>query len=55
MGATTRGTGELMVAAATEVGGDGTLVVGLGGSATTDGGWGAIGAIEEAGGWAGCR
>jgi glycerate kinase len=53
MGATTRGTGELMVAAATEVGGDGTLVVGLGGSATTDGGWGAIGAVEEAGGLGG--
>jgi glycerate kinase len=53
MGATTRGTGELMVAAATEVGGAGTLVVGLGGSATTDGGWGAIGAIEEAGGLGG--
>lgn len=50
VGATTRGTGELMVAAARAVGGDGTVVVGLGGSATTDGGWGAIGAIEEAGG-----
>lgn len=53
MGATTRGTGELMVAAATAVGGDGTLVVGLGGSATTDGGWGAMEAIEEAGGLGG--
>ena len=53
MSSTTRGTGELMVAAATTVGGDGTLVVGLGGSATTDGGWGAIAAIEEAGGLSG--
>jgi glycerate 2-kinase len=50
MSATTGGTGELMVAAAADVGSDGTLVVGLGGSATTDGGWGAIRAIEEAGG-----
>jgi len=50
MSATTRGTGELMVAAVTDVGRDGTLVVGLGGSASTDGGWGAIRAIQEAGG-----
>jgi glycerate 2-kinase len=51
--ATTRGTGELMVAAATTVGREGTVVVGLGGSATTDGGWGAIGAVEDAGGLGG--
>ncbi|HEX4219586.1 MAG TPA: glycerate kinase [Acidimicrobiales bacterium] len=51
--ATTRGTGELMVAAAAAVGRQGTVVVGLGGSATTDGGWGAIGAVEEAGGLGG--
>jgi glycerate 2-kinase len=53
MSATTGGTGELMVAAAAAVGPGGTLVVGLGGSATTDGGWGAIRAIEEAGGLGG--
>lgn len=53
LSATTRGTGELMVAAATAVGSHGTLVVGLGGSATTDGGWGAIQAVEEAGGLGG--
>jgi glycerate kinase len=51
--ATTRGTGELMVAAATTVGREGTVVVGLGGSATTDGGWGAIRAVEDAGGLGG--
>ncbi|HEX7460428.1 MAG TPA: glycerate kinase, partial [Acidimicrobiales bacterium] len=38
MAATTRGTGELLVAAARKVGAGGTVVVGLGGSATTDGG-----------------
>jgi glycerate kinase len=49
--ATSRGTGELILAAARagptppE-----TIVVGLGGSATTDGGWGAVEVIEEAGG-----
>ncbi len=48
--ATTRGTGELLVVAARAVGPDGTVVVGLGGSATTDGGRGAIDAVEEAGG-----
>jgi glycerate kinase len=53
MSATTGGTGELMVAAAAAVGPGGTLVLGLGGSATTDGGWGAIRAIEEAGGLGG--
>ncbi len=54
--ATTRGTGELIVAAARSLdtavrGGDpGTVVVGLGGSATTDGGLGALRVVEEAGG-----
>jgi glycerate 2-kinase len=70
--ATTRGTGQLMVAAARALSGrsratspvdsapfDGeagargraaTIVVGLGGSATTDGGRGALDVIEEAGG-----
>ncbi len=73
--ATTRGTGELMVAAARSlvrhpgsppVGGAppsvlpgqgsqplGTIVVGLGGSATTDGGLGALRSIEERGGLGG--
>jgi glycerate kinase len=73
--ASSRGTGELIVAAAralseaapnprgrraevtgTETGGWGstpTVVVGLGGSATTDGGLGALNAIEESGGLAG--
>ena len=41
--ATSRGTGELLVAAARRVGPGGTVVVGLGGSATTDGGLGARG------------
>ena len=63
LGATTRGTGQLIVAAARSVSsaaGDqvagaapGTVVVGLGGSATTDGGEGALAAIEEAGGLGG--
>jgi glycerate kinase len=55
--ASTRGTGQLIVAAARSVaaepsaGGEpATVVVGLGGSATTDGGWGALSAVEEAGG-----
>ena len=51
MAATTRGTGQLIVAAARGLAGTGgTVVVGLGGSATTDGGLGALSAIEEAGG-----
>jgi glycerate kinase len=50
LGATTRGTGQLIMAAARTVGANGTVVVGLGGSATTDGGLGAIRAIEDAGG-----
>jgi glycerate 2-kinase len=48
--ATSRGTGELLVAAAARVGTGGTVVVGLGGSATTDGGLGALEAVEAAGG-----
>ena len=47
--ATSRGTGELIVAAARQVGPGGTVVVGLGGSATTDGGLGAVDAVGEAG------
>jgi glycerate 2-kinase len=74
--ATSRGTGELIVAAARNLshqgrrsppdpeaaidldsGGRGTptIVVGLGGSATTDGGLGALEAIEEAGGLGGVQ
>ncbi len=48
--ATTLGTGELLVAAARAVGPGGTVIVGLGGSATTDGGAGALEAIDRAGG-----
>ena len=57
LGASTRGTGQLIVAAARSVAAEpsggserATVVVGLGGSATTDGGWGALSAVEEAGG-----
>ena len=46
--ASTRGTGELLVAAARA--GARRILLGVGGSATTDGGWGAIEAIREAGG-----
>ena len=46
--ATSAGTGELIAAAAGE--GAGRILVAAGGSATTDGGRGAIGAIEAAGG-----
>ena len=45
--ASTAGTGEL-IAAAVEAGAD-TVVVGVGGSATTDGGAGAVAALEDAG------
>jgi len=48
LGATTRGTGELLLAAAAA--GARRVLVGVGGSATTDGGRGALEAIEEAGG-----
>ena len=53
--ATSRGTGELLVAAAARAGPGGTVVVGLGGSATTDGGLGALDAVESAGGLAGAQ
>jgi glycerate 2-kinase len=51
--ATTTGTGEL-IAAAVRAGAD-TVYLGVGGSATTDGGAGAIKAIERAGGLGGAR
>jgi glycerate kinase len=47
IGASTRGTGELIVAALET--GARTVLLGVGGSATTDGGAGAIAAIREAG------
>jgi len=60
MEATTRGTGQLLVAAARALaatasrsaadGSPPSIIVGLGGSATTDGGLGALDAIDEAGG-----
>jgi glycerate 2-kinase len=51
--ASTIGTGELIAAAAAA--GAGTVLLGVGGSATTDGGTGAIAAIESAGGLGGAR
>lgn len=51
--ASTRGTGEL-IAAAVEAGAQ-VILVAAGGSATTDGGLGALEAIEEAGGLRGAR
>lgn len=51
--ASTTGTGELIAAALAE--GARTVVVAAGGSATTDGGAGAIDAIEDAGGLLGAR
>jgi glycerate 2-kinase len=45
--ASTRGTGELIAAAAR--GGAGVVLVAVGGSATTDGGAGAVAALQEAG------
>jgi glycerate 2-kinase len=51
--ASTYGTGELIVAAAQA--GAQVIVVAVGGSATTDGGAGALEAIEEAGGLGGAR
>ena len=51
--ASTRGTGELILAAIEA--GAGEVLVAVGGSATTDGGAGAIEAIEEAGGLGGAR
>ncbi len=55
MSASTWGTVELLVAAARAVGSHGTVVLGMGGSATTDGGQGALEAIAEAGGLQGVR
>jgi glycerate kinase len=52
-GASTAGTGELIAAALAE--GARTVVVGAGGSASTDGGAGAIDAIEAAGGLRGAK
>jgi len=49
VGASSRGTGELIVAAA-RLPAVTTVVVGLGGSATTDGGAGALAAVEAGGG-----
>jgi glycerate 2-kinase len=51
--ASTRGTGELIVAAVAA--GAQVVLVAVGGSATTDGGAGAIAAIEDAGGLQGAR
>jgi glycerate kinase len=51
--ASTRGTGELILAAIEA--GAGEVLVAVGGSATTDGGAGAIAAIEEAGGLGGAQ
>src|SRR4051812_21085827 len=51
--ATSRGTGELIVAAVAA--GAQVVLIAVGGSATTDGGAGAIAAIEEAGGLDGAR
>jgi glycerate kinase len=48
VGATSRGTGELIVAAMSR--GAKRILVGVGGSATTDGGLGALEAIDDAGG-----
>jgi glycerate kinase len=51
--ASTTGTGELLLAATRA--GARTIYLGVGGSATTDGGAGALGAIEDAGGLDGVR
>jgi len=48
LAATTRGTGELIAAAVAA--GARRVLLGVGGSATTDGGLGAVGALDEAGG-----
>ena len=52
-GATTRGTGELIAAAAAA--GPDRILVGVGGSATTDGGAGALAGLRDGGGLRGCR
>ncbi len=53
MTASTRGTGQLVAAAARAVGPGGLVLVGLGGSATTDGGTGFLEALDAAGGLGG--
>jgi len=53
LGASTRGTGELLLAALGA--GARRVLLGVGGSATTDGGRGALDAIEEAGGLGGAE
>ena len=53
VGASTRGTGELIAAALRA--GARTVYIGVGGSATTDGGAGAVAALKQAGGPSGAR
>ncbi len=53
--ATSLGTGQLIAAAAEAVGRGGRIIVGLGGSATTDGGWEAAAVVRERGGLHGAR
>jgi glycerate kinase len=53
--ATSLGTGQLIAAAADAVGGGGRIIVGLGGSASTDGGWEATAAVRARGGLHGAR
>jgi glycerate kinase len=53
--ATSLGTGQLIAAAADVVGGGGRIIVGLGGSASTDGGWEAAAAVRARGGLHGAR
>ena len=53
--ATSLGTGQLIAAAAEDVGGGGRIIVGLGGSASTDGGWEATAAVRARGGLHGAR
>lgn len=53
--ATSLGTGQLIAAAATTVGAGGRILVGLGGSATTDGGWEACAFVRESGGLRGAQ
>jgi glycerate 2-kinase len=55
MGATSLGTGQLIATAAEAVGAGGRIIVGLGGSATTDGGWEATAAVRERGGLRGAE
>ncbi len=50
LAATSLGTGQLIVAAVDAVAPDGRVLVGLGGSASTDGGWEAANAVRAAGG-----